>query len=209
MRVRALDHVRWVGGGTGAGKSTVARRLAERFGLRIYSTDGAIAGHVDRLGSGSAPLLDAFLAGGMDQRWVDRDPATMYRTFPWFHGEGFDLVVEDLRALSSGGVVLAEGFRLLPHLVRPLLSDPRHAAFLIPTPEFRAAAFGRRDSRDAFWLRTGDPRRALSNLLERDAIFTDAVAADAARNGLATLAVDGTTPIDDEVDELAARFALV
>jgi 2-phosphoglycerate kinase len=206
--VRSLDHVRWVGGGTGAGKSTVARRLAERFGLRIYSTDAAIAGHVDRLRSGSAPLLDAFLAAGMDERWVDRDPPAMYRAFPWFHGEGFDLVVDDLRALASGGVVLAEGFRLLPHLVRPLLTDPRHAVFLTPTPEFRRAAFGRRSSRDAFWLRTGDPERALSNLLARDAIFTDAVAADAARNGLATLAVDGTTSVDAAVDELAARFGL-
>ena len=59
----------------------------------------------------------------MDERWVVRDPAAMYRTFPWFHGEGFDLLVEDLRRLAADRIVLVEGFRLLPELVRPLLSD--------------------------------------------------------------------------------------
>jgi hypothetical protein len=133
----------------------------------------------------------------------------MYRTFPWFHGEGFDLVIEDLRALSSSGVVLAEGFRLLPDLVRPHLTNPQHAVWLTPTPCFRQMAFARRSSREAFWLRTSDPQRALANLLERDRIFTAAVAVNAARNDLATHVVDGSNSIEEEVDDLAARFTLV
>ncbi|WP_133884358.1 shikimate kinase [Glycomyces sp. NRRL B-16210] len=38
-----VSHVRWIGGGTGAGKSTVARLLAERYRLRIYDGDAAEA----------------------------------------------------------------------------------------------------------------------------------------------------------------------
>jgi hypothetical protein len=187
----------------------LARRLAERFGLRVYSTDAAIGPHVNRLSSAAAPLLDDFRGMGMDQRWVHRDPPTMYRTFPWFHGEGFDLVIDDLRAFSPSGVVLAEGFRLLPHLVRPHLTNLQHAVWLAPTPQFRRTAFTRRSSREAFWLRTSDPQRALTNLLERDRIFTAALAADAARNGLATLVIDGSTSVEANVDDLAARFALI
>ena len=198
-----------MGGGSGAGKTTLARRLADRFDLRVYSTDATIGVHTDRLSPAAAPRLDGFREMGMDQRWVHRDPLTMYRTFPWFHGEGFDLVIEDLQALSTSGVVVAEGFRLLPHLVRPHLTHPRHAVWLTPTPQFRRTALTRRSSREAFWLRTSDPQRALANLLERDRIFTAAVAADAARNGLATLPIDGSTSIEEQVDDVAARFAMV
>ena len=38
-----LRHVYWIGGGSGAGKSTIARRLAARRGLRLYSTDEVMA----------------------------------------------------------------------------------------------------------------------------------------------------------------------
>ena len=55
----------------------------------------------------------------VDERWVYREPGEMYRTFPWFHGEGFDLLTEDLRSLPTNMITLAEGFRLLPRLVAP------------------------------------------------------------------------------------------
>ena len=44
-----LEHVYWLGGGSGAGKSTVARRLAARHGLRLYATDEAMADHGRRM----------------------------------------------------------------------------------------------------------------------------------------------------------------
>jgi hypothetical protein len=70
----------------------------------------------------------------------------MLETFHWFRGEGFGLIVEDLLRLGRDPGVIAEGFRLLPRLVKPLLAVPGHAAWLLPTPEFRRAAFGRRIS---------------------------------------------------------------
>jgi hypothetical protein len=53
----------------------------------------------------------------MDERWVNRSPETMLETFHWFRGEGFGPIVEDLLALPAEPGVVAEGFRLLPHLV--------------------------------------------------------------------------------------------
>ncbi len=124
-----LRHVYWIGGGSGAGKSTIARRIAAQHGFRVYSTDEA-----------------------------------MLETFHWFRGEGFGLIVEDLLRLPTDAGVIAEGFRLLPRLVKPLLAEPAHAVWLLPTPEFRRAVFDGRG-----WeipRKTSDPELARHNLLE-------------------------------------------
>jgi hypothetical protein len=206
--VSNLDHVRWVGGGSGAGKTTVTRLLAERFGTGLYSTDATISVHSGQLDEPGTPLLERFRRMSMDERWVRPDRVTMYATFPWFHGEGFDLLMKDVQRLPTDRPVLVEGFRLLPRLVRPHVSNPRHAVWLVPTPDFRQAAFIRRRHADAFWTRTTDPDRALTNLLERDRIFTDKIDSDAARNGLDVLYVDGTRTIERMAKELAERFGL-
>lgn len=208
QNARQLDHVRWIGGGSGGGKTTLSRILAERFACRLYSSDRTMLEHSARLDPAAAPLLHAFMRSDADERWVQRDPVTMAQTFHWFHGEGFDLIVEDLRRMPNDRLVLAEGFRLLPRLVEPHLSNRRHAAWLVPTPQFRREAFLRRPAADAFWSATSDPERALANLLERDRMFTDALAAEAAQADLTVLPVDGTRAPDELAAELATRLGL-
>src|SRR5215217_3898618 len=115
-----LRHVYWIGGGSGAGKSTIARRLAARHGLHVYATDDAMADHARRSSREDCPLLHAFMAMRMDERWVTRSPSAMLETFPWFSGEGFAMIVEDLLRLPRERGVIAGGFRLLPQLVAPL-----------------------------------------------------------------------------------------
>lgn len=192
-----LRHVYWIGGGSGAGKSTIAARVADRYGLDVYATDDVMGDHVRRSAPADTPHLQRFLAMDMDERWVDRSPVTMLETFHWYRGEGFDLIVEDLLASPAGRGPVVEGFRLLPELVAPLLADRRHAVWLLPTPEFRRAAF---ESRGGLWQiarRTGDPERALRNLLDRDAMFTDRLDATATALGLAVVRVDPAMTEDD------------
>ena len=129
----------------------------------------------------------------MDERWVNRSPEAMLETFHWFRGEGFDLIVDDLLRLPAEPGVIVEGFRLLPHLVRPLLTVPTHAVWLLPTPEFRVAAIDSRSSQWQFLDATSDPARARRNLLERDRMFTDRLRAETARLRLPTIEVDTTT----------------
>jgi hypothetical protein len=146
----------------------------------------------------------------MDERWVSRSPETMLETFHWFRGEGFGLIVEDLLSLPGrpGRGVIAEGFRLLPRLVRPLLAEPGRAVWLLPTPGFRRAAFESRGSLLRIAGRTSDPDRALRNLLERDRMFTGRLRDEAGRLALPVIDVDTTMTEDGLVTRVAKAFGL-
>ncbi|GAA2766904.1 hypothetical protein GCM10010103_59450 [Streptomyces paradoxus] len=204
-----MRHVYWIGGGSGAGKSTIARRLAGRHGWRLYATDDVMADHARRTTAAEAPLLHEFMAMDMDQRWVDRSPRTMLETFHWFRGEAFGLIVEDLARMPTETPVVVEGFRLLPHLVQPLLTGPGHAVWLLPTPEFRQVAFkSRATAEGSFTERTGDPRRAEHDVAVRDALFTERLREETARLGLPAVTVDGTLTEDELTERVSAIFRL-
>ena len=197
-------HVYWIGGGSAAGKSTIARRIAAEHGLQLYSTDDAMADHAKRSTPVDCPLLHEFMAMDMDERWLNRSPNDMLETFHWFRGEGFSMIVEDILPLSKEPGVIVEGFRLLPHLVKPLLAVRSHAVWLIPTPEFRQAVIASRGGPQwGFIGKTSNPEKALRNLLERDAMFTQRLYEEAQRLELNTIAVDTTMTVDD----LTARVA--
>lgn len=206
LRAR-LRHVRFIGGGSGGGKSTVARRLAAKHGLQLYLTE-QFSEYAARTTPADAPLLHAFVAMDMDERWLNRSPHVMFNTFHGFHGERFDLVIEDLLALPRKPPILVEGFTLLPRRVAPLLSGPGQAVWLVPTPEFRRAAF---DSRGSTWdipRKTSDPERALGNLLARDQLFTDRVRHEATALELPIIDVDLGMSVDELVNRVAAVLRL-
>lgn len=201
-----LRNVRWIGGGSGAGKSTIAARVAARHGLEVYSTDKVMPDHARRSTPEDAPSLSLFAAMNMDERWLNRSPETMLETFHWYRGEGFRLVVEDLLSEPEQPGIVAEGFRLLPHLVKPLLTGPGQAVWLLPTPEFRQHAF---ESRNGLWQiagKTSDPPRALANLLERDRLFTDRLRVEAKDLDLPVVDVDVSLTENELEERVAAIF---
>ncbi len=203
-----LSHVYWIGGGSGAGKSTIARRLAAEYGMQLFVTDEVMSDHARRSTAEEAPYLHRFIEMSMDDRWVDRSPQDMLDSFHWFRGEGFGLIVEDLIALPSDRPIIVEGFRLLPDLVAPLLGPDRHGVWLAPTPEFRRAAL---ESRGGLWTiagKTTNPDRALANLLERDRMFTARIVTDAERLGLPIITVNAPMSEIELTERVSAAVGL-
>ena len=204
-----LQHVYWIGGGSGTGKSTIARRIAAQHGLRVYATDDVMADHARRSSHEDCPLLHRFIAMDMDERWVNRPPRTMLETFPWFRGEGFNMIIEDVLSLPREPGVIVEGFRLLPHLVTPLLPVRRRAVWLLPTPGFRQAVLeSRGGSASGFLAKTTDPERALRNLLERDRMFTDILREETERLELPAIEIGATMTEDDFAERVTEVFGL-
>ena len=123
------------------------------------------------------------------------------------------MIVEDLLSLPrENGVmpgIIVEGFRLLPRLVKPLLSVPAHAVWLLPTPVFRQAVIeSRGGSASGFLAKTTDPERALNNLLERDRMFTDILREETARLEVPIIEVDVTMTEDDLAKRVTKVFGL-
>ena len=204
---KQFPHVYWIGGGSAAGKSTIARRIAAEQGFSVYATDDLMADHAGRSTQEDCALLHQFIKMDMDERWVNRSPKTMLETFPWFQGEAFDFIIQDLVRLPLEAGVIVEGFRLLPHLVKPLLSVPGHAVWLLPTPDFRRAVVERRGGLAwGFLARTSDPERALRNLLERDRMFTEILREETARLGLHTIEVDTSTSEEELTQQVTTVF---
>lgn len=203
-----LRHVYWLGGASGAGKSTIARRIAAKHDLHLYVTDDVMSDHAARSTPEDSPGLAEFAAMDMDERWLNRPPQTMLETFHWFRGEGFHLIVEDLLRVPPETRVLAEGFRLLPSLVRPLLAVPDRAVWLLPTPEFRRTAFEQRGTMWTIAGRTSDPERALRNLLERERMFTERLSDELRELALPLIRVDGTVGEAELADRVAGALRI-
>ena len=108
--------------------------------------------------------------------------------------------------MPAGSRVVVEGFRLLPHLVRPLLTTPPRAVWLLPTDDFRRTAFEQRGDTWTIAGRTSDPERALRNLLARDGMFTERLRAETA--GLPVVEVDRALTEDDLTARVAETFGL-
>lgn len=201
----ALDHVLWIGGGTGGGKSAIAIALAERHGLERYNYDWHDSrDHSDRTRVDLHPNRAAFLAMSMDQRWVTRSPTQMAEMEVLEFRERFGMVLEDLAELSADWVV-ADGFGLLPELVEPLVAARRQAVFLLPTPNFREWSLAQRG-----WITidgTSDDRRARANKLARDELLTEHVRRAAAACGFAAIDIDRGRSLADVTAEVERRFA--
>lgn len=189
MRNHDFSHVLWIGGSVCSGKTSAAKDLAGRYGLRIYSFDRAEPFHIYRSVPERQPNLIRFMAMTMDERWVLRTPEAMaeHALAAWSE-ERFPMVLDDLRHLPGSGAVIAEGAGLLPEKVAPLLTDNRCALWLVATPDrIRQVRTARGEGVSQA---TSDPRRAFENLVARDVLMAEHIRHEADRLGLPVVSVD-------------------
>ncbi|MEV0144668.1 MULTISPECIES: hypothetical protein [unclassified Nonomuraea] len=202
-----LGRVLWIGGGQWAGKSTVARLLAQRYGLTAYHYDYHDArGHNDRRITRRVRLGQSPDDPDPEATWVDTTPQEMAAETLAGFPVRFAWALDDLRALVSGRPIIAEGWGLRPELVVPVTGSPRQMVVMVPTEEFRDRQLRTLARAATLGHDLSDPARAQRNRLERDRLIADDAVRTARRLGISVIEVDGTRDAAAVADIVADRF---
>ncbi|GHH75559.1 hypothetical protein GCM10018793_19190 [Streptomyces sulfonofaciens] len=134
----ALDTALWLGGGPGAGKTTVARLLTRRHGLRWYNADARTWAHRDRAVAAGHPAALRFERLAPEARWALPEDDLLEMAL---HHDRGPMIADDLRALPPDPLTLAEGTAVTPALA----GTGHRSVWLLPAPEVQRARLAERD----------------------------------------------------------------
>ncbi len=204
---REFAHVLWIGGPSDAGKTTIARLLAERHRWQWYPCDLHEHNHlIARADPERHPAIFAEFQKSPEERWVRTTPEEMFRTILATNDERFPMILDDLRAMPKRPPILVEGPRLFPHLVMPALTSRDQAVWLCPTEEFAQAMAAKRDKPQGRFG-SSDPERYRQNFLGRERLLRDYIRREVAAYNGARIDVDGAHPMEEIARQVDDRFA--
>lgn len=188
-----LRHALWIGGGSRSGKTTIAKRLARRQGLRWYSADAQTWRHRDRAVAAGHPAALRFESLSLEDR-ARLAPAELLEL--GLHSERGPMIVDDVRELPRAPLVVAEGSTIPPFIVSSALAPAERAVWLIPTPEFGEARVNTRAA----------PADVRPLLVEAWRLGVEQIEREVAEHGAPALVVDGTRGLDEMTAAVEERF---
>lgn len=159
MESSDLEHVLWLGGMSGVGKTTSARALARKYDLRFYSLDSyTLDHHRNRMRPENHPALHAFDTLSVEELWVEPTGSEIADRFEAASRERFPFVLDDLASLPRDAPILVEGPQLLPDLIAPLVPRPDQALYLVADSDLSRWLVEQRGGMG--YSRSSDPERA-------------------------------------------------
>jgi len=202
----------WLVGGAGAGKTTLSRLLAGRFGLPVYDMDAHIYGSYHaRFTARRHPANHAWSTAADGLAWL---LALSWEEYDAFNRaalpEYLHLLTEDLRDLDPEAGLLVDGGIIHPALLAQAL--PRRQIVCLAGPSRSSALVWestteRRSMKEAIG-RLPDPAGAWQHFLELDERITRTILADCRQAGMALVRREGPDWAEQAATEVARRWGL-
>ena len=203
----ALRHIYWLGGSPCSGKSTVAERLAEQYGLRLHHTDENLFQHMAQADPHTQPVMAQQARSSWNEIWMKPVEQQVQEEFT-FYREELGWLLDELAALPGEEPILTEGAAWLPWLLDEIGVRAENVFYMVPSKAFQVNYYSQREYIHEFLKDCEDPRTAFANWMERDYRFGQEVIARARALGMRALLVDGTRSLAENQRAVAAAFGL-
>jgi hypothetical protein len=152
------------------------------------------------------PNIYQALARSIDESWVHPTPQQLFEQILATNDERFPMICDDLSLMPHRPPVLAEGPRLFPKLVAPVLTSLQQAIWLLPTEAFISASQERR-GKLSLGVESSDPERFRANFLARDRLLANYIRSEVARLGLPHIEIDGKRTVEEIAEAIQLHFA--
>jgi hypothetical protein len=203
-----LAQTLWISGGQWAGKSTVTRIIAQRFGLTCYHHDyHDPRGHRDRRIAAAVAAGKPLPVVDPETWFISSTPAEAALAVLAGFAERLEYTLDDLRALVSARPILAEGWGLRPEAVVKIAQSPHQILVMVPSTEFREHQLATLPRAGKLRMPVSDPELAVRNRMERDRIVAQDAVDQAHRLGIRVIEVDGTRDAEGVADLVAEHFS--
>lgn len=202
-----LTRLFWISGSTCAGKTSVSSAVAERLNFNVYHCDENEHSQGQRANPARHPNWFAYSRLTGDALWlqpVEQHLAHEERAC----AEQFELIVEDLaKSLRADCRPLIYDGYVSPYILAALLPRQSHAFYLVATDDFQRIFYKQRPWIKDVLAKTSNPELAWENWMRRDSMGARALEGKLRETGLDWILVDGTLPLDETVNRVAAHFA--
>ncbi|MRN54440.1 hypothetical protein [Paenibacillus monticola] len=204
----AIDQIiYWIGGSACSGKSTLAKRYADKYGLELYACDEYYDKHMQNISRDKQPAMHKVSMMNPNEAFYTRDVQEQLRVYLQFFKEDFLLVLEDLAARPNVPIVV-EGNQLLPHLVLPHLRPNHKGIWIIPSERFQREHYSQRSWIQELLQQTEDPTVSFNNWMSRDVLFAELIQQEANHLKLNLLKVDGVKSLQDNFELIEEYFSI-
>ncbi len=194
----------FIGGSPCSGKSTVAERIAKKYGAFYFKVDDFLEQFMKRAAQRGYPVCKKCMEMTPDETWM-REPSIQCEEEFLVYDEIAEFVFERLKE-TDADLIVTEGAAYTPQVMGQYGADDYIS--IVPTPAFQISHYREREWVPYILRDCADQEKAFDNWMKRDILFAEKVKAECENRKIPCLVNDGTRTEEEMFATVEKLFAL-